>query len=80
MTYYLADFDIRDGDNEYKLQFLVQAENLADAESKAINGLCYNYGVDRTNGMIKRKSLICSAGLSVEATCRKRSRTMSQQY
>jgi hypothetical protein len=48
MTYYLADFDIRDGDNEYEFQFLVQAENLADAEEKAIDGLCYNYGVDRS--------------------------------
>jgi hypothetical protein len=47
MKYYLADFDIRDGDNEYKLQFLVQAENLADAENKAIDGLCYNFGVDQ---------------------------------
>jgi hypothetical protein len=48
MTYYLADFDIRDGDNEYDFQFLVQAENLADAEEKAIEGLCYNYGVERS--------------------------------
>jgi hypothetical protein len=36
MKYYLADFDIRDGDNEYSLQFLVQAENLADAEDSAM--------------------------------------------
>jgi len=48
MTYYLADFDIRDGDNEYEFQFLVRAANLADAESKAIDGLCYNFGVDRS--------------------------------
>jgi hypothetical protein len=48
MKYYLADFDIRDGDNEYDFQFLVQAENLEDAEKKAIDGLCYNYGVDRS--------------------------------
>jgi hypothetical protein len=48
MTYYLADFDIRDGDNEYEFQFLVHAKNLADAEEKAIDGLCYNYGVDRS--------------------------------
>jgi hypothetical protein len=48
MKYYLADFDIRDGDNEYSLQFLVSAENLEDAQSKAINGLCYNYGVARS--------------------------------
>lgn len=27
MTYYLADFAIRDGDNEYEFQFLVQKEN-----------------------------------------------------
>ncbi len=47
MTYYLANFDIRDGDNEYQFQFLVHAENLADAEEKGIDGLCYNYGVDR---------------------------------
>jgi hypothetical protein len=47
MKYYLADFDIRDGDNEYDLQFLVQAENLEDAEDAAIEGLCYNFGVDR---------------------------------
>jgi hypothetical protein len=48
MTYYLANFDIRDGDNEYQFQFLVHAENLADAEEKGIDGLCYNYGVDRS--------------------------------
>lgn len=47
MKYYLADFDIRDGDNEYSLQFLVQAENLEDAENKAIDGLCVNFGVER---------------------------------
>jgi hypothetical protein len=47
MKYYLADFDIRDGDNEYDFQFVVHAENLAEAEEKAIDGLCYNYGVDR---------------------------------
>ncbi len=48
MAYYLANFDIRDGDNEYELQFLVHAKNLADAEEKAIEGLCYNFGVDRS--------------------------------
>jgi hypothetical protein len=48
MKHYLADFDIRDGDNEYKFQFLVYAENLGDAEEKAIDGLCYNFGVDRS--------------------------------
>ena len=48
MNYYLADFAIRDGDNEYEFQFLVQAKNLEDAEEKAIDGLCYNYGVDRS--------------------------------
>jgi hypothetical protein len=48
MTYYLADFAIRDGDNEYKFQFLVQAHNLDDAEDKAIDGLCYNFGVARS--------------------------------
>jgi hypothetical protein len=48
MNYYLADFAIRDGDNEYDVQFLVQAENLEDAQNKAIAGLCYNYGVDRS--------------------------------
>jgi hypothetical protein len=48
MTYYVAEFDIRDGDNEYDFQFLVHAENLADAENKAIDGLCYNFGVDRS--------------------------------
>jgi hypothetical protein len=47
MKYYLADFDIRDGDNEYELCFLVHAANLEDAERKAIDGLCYNYRVDR---------------------------------
>jgi len=46
MNYYLADFDIRDGDNEYEFRFLVHAANLEDAENKAIDGLCYNYGVD----------------------------------
>jgi hypothetical protein len=48
MKYYLADFDIRDGDNEYDFQFLVRAENLAEAEEKAIEGLCLNFGVDRS--------------------------------
>jgi regulator of RNase E activity RraB len=48
MKYYLADFDIRDGDNEYDFQFLVQAENLEEAEKKAIDGLCLNFGVDRS--------------------------------
>jgi hypothetical protein len=48
MKYYLADFEIRDGDNEYDLHFLVQAENLEKAEEKAIDGLCYNYGVERS--------------------------------
>jgi hypothetical protein len=48
MKYYLADFAIRDGDNAYEFQFLVHAANLADAEEKAIDGLCYNYGVDRS--------------------------------
>jgi hypothetical protein len=48
MHYYLADFDIRDGDNEYQFQFLVHAANLEDAENRAIDGLCYNYGVDRS--------------------------------
>jgi hypothetical protein len=48
MKYYLADFDIRDGDNEYDFQFLVRAENLAEAEKTAIDGLCYNFGVDRS--------------------------------
>jgi hypothetical protein len=48
MKYYLADFDIRDGNNEYEFQFLVHAENLKDAENKAIDGLCYNFGVDRS--------------------------------
>jgi hypothetical protein len=47
MKYYLADFEISDGENEYDLQFLVQAENLEEAEEKAIDGLCSNYGVDR---------------------------------
>jgi hypothetical protein len=57
MTYYLADFDIRDGDNEYAFQFLVHAENLADAENKAIDGLCYNYGVDRSKWDEKQEEL-----------------------
>ncbi len=57
MTYYLADFDIRDGDNEYEFQFLVQAENLADAQNKAIDGLCYNYGVDRSEWNEKAEEL-----------------------
>jgi hypothetical protein len=57
MQYYLADFDIRDGDNEYDFQFLVQAENLADAENKAIEGLCYNYGVDRCEWDEKEEEL-----------------------
>jgi hypothetical protein len=47
MKYYLADFEIRDGDNEYEFRFLVHAENLEDADDIAIEGLCYNYGVDR---------------------------------
>ena len=48
MKYYLADFDIRDGDNEYELRFLVHAATLEDTQNKAIDGLCYNYGVDRS--------------------------------
>jgi hypothetical protein len=48
MKYYLVDFEIRDGDNEYDLQFLVRAENLEDAEGKAIDGVCHNYGVERS--------------------------------
>jgi hypothetical protein len=48
MKYYLADFEIRDGENEYDCQFLVKAENLEEAEEKAIDGLCLNYGVDRS--------------------------------
>jgi hypothetical protein len=48
MKYYLADFDIRDGDNEYDFRFLVHAENLEDAEDIAIEGVCYNFGVDRS--------------------------------
>jgi hypothetical protein len=57
MKYYLADFTIRDGDNEYEFQFLVQAENLEDAEEKAIDGLCYNYGVGRSQWDDKREEL-----------------------
>jgi hypothetical protein len=48
MKYYLTDFDIRDGENEYDFQFLVHADNLEDAEEKAIDGLCFNYGVERS--------------------------------
>jgi hypothetical protein len=48
MNYYLADFAIRDGDNQYEFHFLVHAKNLEEAEQKAIDGLCYNYGVDRS--------------------------------
>jgi hypothetical protein len=48
MKYYLADFEIRDGENEYDFHFLVQAKSLEEAEEKAIDGLCYNYGVDRS--------------------------------
>jgi hypothetical protein len=57
MKYYLADFAIRDGDNEYEFQFLVQAANLEDAENKAIDGLCYNYGVDRSEWDEKQEEL-----------------------
>jgi hypothetical protein len=57
MNYYLADFDTRDGDNEYEFQFLVRAENLADAQNKAIDGLCYNYGVDRSQWNEKQEAL-----------------------
>jgi hypothetical protein len=57
MTYYLADFAIRDGDNEYDLRFLVHAANLADAEEKAIDGLCYNFGVDRSEWDEKEEAL-----------------------
>jgi hypothetical protein len=57
MKYYLADFDIRDGDNEYDFQFLVQAESLEDAEEKAIDGLCYNFGVDRSKWDEKQEEL-----------------------
>jgi hypothetical protein len=48
MKYYLADFDIRDGENEYDFRFLVHSDNLEDAEEKAIDGLCFNYGVERS--------------------------------
>jgi len=57
MPYYLADFAIRDGDNEYELQFLVYAANLEDAENKAIDGLCYNFGVDRSKWDEKEEEL-----------------------
>jgi hypothetical protein len=57
MHYYLADFDIRDGDNEYEFQFLVQAETLTDAEEKAIDGLCYNFGVARSEWDEKEEEL-----------------------
>jgi hypothetical protein len=57
MKYYLADFAIRDGDNEYEFQFLVHAETLADAENKAINGLCLNFGVDRSEWDEKEEEL-----------------------
>jgi hypothetical protein len=48
MKYYVAYFDITDGDNEYVLQFLVHAANPADAEEKAIAGVCDTFGVDRS--------------------------------
>jgi hypothetical protein len=57
MKYYLADFNIRDGDNEYDFHFLVQAENLTDAEQKAIDGLCYNYGVEQSQWDEEREEL-----------------------
>ena len=57
MNYYLADFAIRDGDTEYELQFLVHAENLADAENKAIDGLCVNFGVARSDWDQKEEEL-----------------------
>jgi hypothetical protein len=57
MKYYLADFDIRDGDNEYDFRFLVHAENLEDAEEKAIDGLCVNFGVDRSAWNEKEEEL-----------------------
>jgi hypothetical protein len=57
VKYYLADFDIRDGDNEYELQFLVQAESLQNAEEKAIYGLCSNYGVARSAWDEKQEEL-----------------------
>jgi hypothetical protein len=57
MKYYLADFAIRDGDNAYDFQFLVYAANLADAENKAIDGLCYNFGVDRSEWDEKEEQL-----------------------
>jgi hypothetical protein len=57
MKHYLADFEIRDGENEYDLHFLVQADNLEDAEEKAIDGLCYNYGVERSEWNEKWKEL-----------------------
>jgi TRAP-type uncharacterized transport system substrate-binding protein len=57
LSYYLADFDIRDGDNEYEFQFLVQAENLEDAKNKAIDGLRYNFGVDRSKWDEKQEEL-----------------------
>jgi hypothetical protein len=57
MKYYLADFDIRDGDNEYEFRFLVHAANLEDAERKAIEGLCYNFGVDQSEWDEKEEEL-----------------------
>jgi hypothetical protein len=57
MNYYLADFAIRDGDNEYEFQFLVEADDLADAENKAIAGLCYNFGVARSDWDEKEEEL-----------------------
>ena len=38
MKYYLADFAIRDGDNEYAFQFLVHAENLKMQKIKQLMG------------------------------------------
>jgi hypothetical protein len=62
MTYYLADFDIRDGDNEYKFQFLYQFDLATPYMTVDLDKLragspiydsirwnwYYNYGVDRS--------------------------------
>jgi hypothetical protein len=57
MKYYLADFGIRDGDNEYEFRFLVHAENLEDTQNKAVVGLCLNFGVDRSAWDEKQEEL-----------------------
>jgi hypothetical protein len=79
MKYYLADFEIRDGDNEYEFRFLVHAENLEDADDIATEGLCYNYGVDRCEWDEKEEELDLFSRIIRKGNPLKKFQTMRQK-